>query len=48
VQVTKRCDFDCNFCSEILQLPDPTLAQLDTMRANIAGVRRVPSPVGNR
>jgi hypothetical protein len=28
LQVTKRCDFDCNFCSEILQLPDPTLAQL--------------------
>lgn len=41
LQVTKRCDFDCNFCSEILQLHDPTLAQLDTMRANLAGVRRV-------
>jgi MoaA/NifB/PqqE/SkfB family radical SAM enzyme len=41
VQVTKRCDFDCNFCSEILQLPDPTLAQLDTMCTNLAGVRRV-------
>ncbi|MGH3812017.1 MAG: radical SAM protein [Pseudonocardiaceae bacterium] len=41
LQVTKRCDFDCNFCSEILQLPDPTPAQLDTMRANLAGVQRV-------
>jgi len=41
LQVTKRCDFDCNFCSEILQLPDPTLAQLDTMRANLVGVQRV-------
>ncbi|MGH3927289.1 MAG: radical SAM protein, partial [Pseudonocardiaceae bacterium] len=41
VQVTKRCDFDCNFCSEILQLPDPTPAQLDRMRANLAGVQRV-------
>lgn len=41
VQVTKRCDFDCNFCSEILQLPDPTLSQLDTMRVNLAGVQRV-------
>ncbi len=41
LQVTKRCDFDCNFCSEILQLPDPTLTQLDTMRANLAGVQRV-------
>ena len=41
LQVTKRCDFDCNFCSEILQLPDPTLVQLDTMRANLAGAQRV-------
>jgi MoaA/NifB/PqqE/SkfB family radical SAM enzyme len=41
LQVTKRCDFDCDFCSEILQLPDPTLDQLDTMRANLAGVKRV-------
>ncbi len=40
-QITKRCDFDCNFCSETLQLPDPTLDQLDTMRANLAGVQRV-------
>lgn len=41
LQVTKRCDFDCNFCSEILQRPDPTLDQLDIMRANLAGVGRV-------
>ena len=41
LQVTKRCDFDCNFCSETLQLPDPSLAQLDTIRRNLAGVRRV-------
>ncbi|MFE4667178.1 radical SAM protein [Streptomyces sp. NPDC056716] len=41
LQVTKRCNFDCSFCSEILQKPDPTLGQLDTIRANIAGVGRV-------
>ncbi|MFC9916304.1 radical SAM protein [Streptomyces sp. NPDC127197] len=41
VQVTKRCDFDCSFCSETLQLPDPTLEQLDTIRQNLAGVGRV-------
>jgi MoaA/NifB/PqqE/SkfB family radical SAM enzyme len=41
VQVTKRCDFDCSFCSETLMLPDPTLAQLETMRGNLAGVPRV-------
>jgi integrase len=41
VQVTKRCDFNCGFCSETLQMPDPTLAQLDAVRANLAGVQRV-------
>jgi MoaA/NifB/PqqE/SkfB family radical SAM enzyme len=41
LQVTKRCNFDCSFCSETLQLPDPTLTQLDTIRANLAGVGRV-------
>ncbi len=25
LQVTKRCNFDCSFCSETLQLPDPSL-----------------------
>ncbi|MEV6588147.1 radical SAM protein [Streptomyces acidicola] len=41
VQVTKRCDFDCSFCSEILQMPDPSLDQLDAMRRNLEGVGRV-------
>jgi len=41
IQVTKRCDFGCVFCSETLQLPDASLAQLETMRDNLAGVRRV-------
>jgi MoaA/NifB/PqqE/SkfB family radical SAM enzyme len=41
LQVTKRCNFDCSFCSETLQLPDPTLTELDTIRANLAGVGRV-------
>jgi MoaA/NifB/PqqE/SkfB family radical SAM enzyme len=41
VQVTKRCDFGCVFCSETLQLPDATLGQLETMRDNLAGVHRV-------
>src|SRR5438128_1262544 len=39
VQVTKRCDFGCVFCSETLQMADPALEQLDTVRANLAGVR---------
>ncbi|MFQ6146738.1 radical SAM protein [Streptomyces seoulensis] len=41
VQVTKRCDFDCSFCSEIVQMPDPTLDQLATVQSNLAGVGRV-------
>ncbi len=41
VQVTKRCDFGCVFCSETLQMADPTLAQLETMRDHLAGVGRV-------
>jgi hypothetical protein len=41
LQVTKRCNFDCSFCSETLQLPDPSLAQLDAIRANLAGTQRV-------
>ncbi|RZU48763.1 MoaA/NifB/PqqE/SkfB family radical SAM enzyme [Krasilnikovia cinnamomea] len=41
LQVTKRCNFDCSFCSETLQLPDPTLTELDTIRGHLAGVQRV-------
>src|SRR5690349_639417 len=41
LQVTKRCNFDCSFCSETLQLPDPTLAELETVRDNLAGTSRV-------
>jgi hypothetical protein len=41
VQVTKRCDFNCEFCSETLQMADPTLAQLAIVRENLGGVQRV-------
>jgi MoaA/NifB/PqqE/SkfB family radical SAM enzyme len=41
VQVTKRCDFDCTFCSETLQMKDPTLDQLEVVKRNLAGVQRV-------
>lgn len=41
LQVTKRCDFDCTFCSETLQMKDPSLPQLTTVSANLAGVQRV-------
>lgn len=41
LQVTKRCDFGCVFCSETLQMGDPTLARLDTVRGHLSGVQRV-------
>jgi MoaA/NifB/PqqE/SkfB family radical SAM enzyme len=41
VQITKRCNFDCSFCSEVLPEPDPTLEKLQRMRDNLAGVPRV-------
>ncbi|TDD61640.1 radical SAM protein [Actinomadura rubrisoli] len=41
LQVTKRCDFDCNFCSETMQMRDPSLADLEAAAANLAGVQRV-------
>ncbi|GAB3275285.1 hypothetical protein GCM10027589_00310 [Actinocorallia lasiicapitis] len=41
LQVTKRCDFDCTFCSETMQMKDPSLDQLGVMAANLAGVHRV-------
>jgi MoaA/NifB/PqqE/SkfB family radical SAM enzyme len=41
LQVTKRCDFDCTFCSETLQMKDPSLDQLARMSASLAGVQRV-------
>jgi molybdenum cofactor biosynthesis enzyme MoaA len=41
VQVTKPCDFDCTFCSETLQMKDPTLDQLEVVSRNLAGVQRV-------
>jgi MoaA/NifB/PqqE/SkfB family radical SAM enzyme len=41
LQVTKRCNFDCSFCSEVLQMPDPTLDELADIRDNLAGVARV-------
>lgn len=41
LQVTKRCNFDCNFCSETLPQPDPTLKELENICINLSGVQRV-------
>lgn len=41
LQVTRRCDFSCDFCSEIEPIADPSLEQLGRMRDHLRGVPRV-------
>ncbi|MDO8743118.1 MAG: radical SAM protein [Candidatus Azambacteria bacterium] len=41
LQVTRRCNFSCIFCSEIEKMADPTLSELEKMRDNLTGVPRV-------
>lgn len=41
LQITRRCNFDCSFCSEIFQMPDPSLDELELMKNNLQGVQRV-------
>ena len=41
LQVTRRCNFDCAFCSEIAQMNEPNLEELDLMRRNLQGTQRV-------
>jgi MoaA/NifB/PqqE/SkfB family radical SAM enzyme len=41
LQVTRKCNFDCSFCSEIVRIDDPTLEELDIMRQHLQGVQRV-------
>ena len=41
LQITRRCNFSCIFCSEIVEMPDSTLEQLERMRDNLLGVPRV-------
>jgi MoaA/NifB/PqqE/SkfB family radical SAM enzyme len=40
-QVTRRCNFDCDFCSEIVQMKDPSLEEIATIQHNLSGVPRV-------
>lgn len=40
-QVTRRCNFDCDFCSETMQTKDPTLEEIAAIQRNLAGVPRV-------
>lgn len=40
-QVTRRCNFDCDFCSETAQTKDPTLDQIAAIQRNLVGVPRV-------
>lgn len=40
-QVTRRCNFDCDFCSEAERIPDPTLDDIARVQSNMRGVPRV-------
>lgn len=41
IQITRRCNFSCVFCSETVKMPDSTFEQLKYMRDNLLGVPRV-------
>ena len=41
LQVTRRCNFSCIFCSETEMMADPTLEELQKIRDNLYGVPRV-------
>lgn len=41
LQVTRRCNFSCVFCSETEKMNDPTLGELQKMRDNLYGVPRI-------
>lgn len=41
LQVTRKCNLSCVFCSETEKIPDPTIADLKKMRDNLIGVPRV-------
>lgn len=40
-QVTRRCNFDCAFCSETARVKDPTLEEIARIQRNLRGVQRV-------
>ena len=40
-QVTRRCNFDCDFCSETVRVKDPTLDEIARIQRNLRGVQRV-------
>jgi MoaA/NifB/PqqE/SkfB family radical SAM enzyme len=40
-QVTRRCNFDCVFCSETQMMRDPSLEHIERVRDNLRGTRRV-------
>jgi len=41
LQITRKCNLNCVFCSEKKMMPDPTIKELRTMRNNLKGVKRI-------
>ena len=40
-QVTRRCNFDCDFCSETARVKDPTVEEISRIQKNLRGVKRI-------
>lgn len=41
LQITRECNFSCVFCSEPEQIPDTTLDELELVKQNLKGVKRI-------
>ena len=41
LQITRRCHFNCEFCSEKVAMADPTISEIKTYASNLKGVQRV-------
>ena len=41
LQVTRRCHFNCVFCSERKDISDPPFSQLEKMAVNLEGTKRI-------
>lgn len=40
-QITRRCHFSCIFCSESEQMQDPSIEEIEMIKANLLGVNRI-------
>lgn len=41
LQITRNCHFNCEFCSEKVQMPDPSIRELEIYEKNLESVPRI-------